>query len=482
MKKFARKITVFVILSALFITYLPLVSSASSGNEWDGKAALQSGFSYTISNEIKLSSDLTIPENVILTIETGGKLILDGNMKLILRGQLVVKYESELEIIDANVQIRKGGELRVLGVVTQYEDTIIDVYNDAVFLIRSRGELISSGAVNLFSASLLNVAGTITQTPDGALTISGTLECTAQNSVRGAVIVGGETFVTIGGTFTCFGDFLVSQGGLVINSGSLTLGGGSRYTKEGTLRNTKDSIFINDSESEAPPPPHPYAKMTSALLENEPRVEIVGIDVSHWQGTIDWERVARTNIEFVMIRAARGHHSTNYPMAEDTRFREYIAGAQENGLDVGVYFYSYARSVEEVKVEAEFFLSVIKGYELTYPVVFDIEEDFHQRMSKELISEITDAFMEIIMKAGYYPMLYSNKYFLDNVFDQRIPDTYAIWLAQWSSRPTYQGAPFHIWQYTAKGSVPGINGDVDLNVSYIDFPEVLRRNGLNNLK
>jgi GH25 family lysozyme M1 (1,4-beta-N-acetylmuramidase) len=191
-------------------------------------------------------------------------------------------------------------------------------------------------------------------------------------------------------------------------------------------------------------------------------------------------KVAASDVEFVMIRAARGHISNARPMIEDTRFREYIEGAQAAGLDVGVYFYSYARSVNEARREAEFLVEVIGDLELTYPVVFDIEDPIHERMSMELITAMVEAFFEVLMDNGFFPMLYSYKFFLETKIDPEVLDTYAVWLAQWTSRPTYERA-FHIWQYTDKGRVPGINGDVDLNISYIDFPAVLRKYGLNNL-
>ncbi|MDR2531610.1 MAG: glycoside hydrolase family 25 protein [Oscillospiraceae bacterium] len=480
MKRILKKTIVLICLTALILTYLPLISSASSAEaEWNGRTPLQSGTAYIINEQVSLSSDLIIPDGVILTVNDGGKLMLTSGMKLTIRGNLIVR--GSLEIRRANVDVRRGGALWVLGSVLQYPDTTVNVIDGRVD-IRAGGELTSSGNISIFSLGTFSNAGEITTTGRSVITATGAIE----NTVSGSIIIHGAVTITPSGSVLSFGVFWVARNGDVVNHGTFKLGGDSRIVGTGSFRTALRGLFIDNDEDIAEPPevrlPHPFEKMTAMILENEPRVELRGIDVSFWQGDIDWARVADSGrVDFVMLRAARGHINSDRPMIEDTRFREYIEGALANGLDVGVYFYSYARSVEDARREAEFLIEVIRGYELTYPVVFDIEDPIHERMSMELITAMTEAFFEVLMNNGYFPMLYSYKYFLETKIDPRVLDTYAVWLAQWASRPTYE-RPFHIWQYTDKGRIPGINGDVDLNISYINFPEVLRRHGLNNLR
>lgn len=191
-----------------------------------------------------------------------------------------------------------------------------------------------------------------------------------------------------------------------------------------------------------------------------------GIDVSKHQGKIDWEKVAADGIEFAFIRGGfRG--SSEGKLVEDEYFVANIEGARKYGIDVGVYFYTQAVSVEEAEEEAAFLLELLEPYELTYPVVLDLEEVEGKSRTDEMTQEeFTDAalaFLETVEDAGYQSMIYGNlKTFFLMLDMERIAD-YDKWFAYYQT-PVYFPYEFTIWQYSSTGTVNGIKGNVDMNI------------------
>lgn len=198
-----------------------------------------------------------------------------------------------------------------------------------------------------------------------------------------------------------------------------------------------------------------------------------GVDVSKWQGNIDWNTAKKT-IGFAVIRAGYGKEKTQV----DKYFHTNIKNAQANGVPVGVYWYSYARSVEEAKNEAKVCLEVIKGYKLEYPVVFDIEDSSQITLSKRVLTDICKAFCNEIEKAGYYAMIYTNCNWLKNhLYADELLSKYDLWLAQWNVKePSYNCG---MWQTSDKGLIDGISGNVDLNTAFKDYPTIMKSKGLN---
>lgn len=203
-----------------------------------------------------------------------------------------------------------------------------------------------------------------------------------------------------------------------------------------------------------------------------------GIDVSVWQGTIEWKTVKAAGIDFAMIRLGRG--DTGSGIKRDTKFRSNAAGAIAAGLDFGVYFYSYAVTVSQAQAEAEFVIAELKGYNgtLTYPIAFDLEDKTQQALEKTLLTDIAIKFCETIEKAGYMAAIYSSKSWLTSLIDMSRLTQFDTWVAQWSSKPTYTGS-FGIWQYSSTGQVEGISGNVDLNIAYKDYPAIIKGGYLN---
>lgn len=199
-----------------------------------------------------------------------------------------------------------------------------------------------------------------------------------------------------------------------------------------------------------------------------------GIDVSKHQGTIDWQKVKASGVDFAMIRAGYGR----YDNQKDECFEENYKNAKQAGVKVGAYHYSYAKSTDDAKKEAETFLKWISGKQFEYPVAFDVEEKAQSDKGKQFVSDIIRAFCETVEKAGYYVCIYANKYWLDNFVDDDCKKKYDVWLAQWAEKATYAGN-YGIWQYSSQGSIDGISGRSDMDESYKDYYSIMKNKGLN---
>lgn len=203
-------------------------------------------------------------------------------------------------------------------------------------------------------------------------------------------------------------------------------------------------------------------------------MEFRGIDVSKWQGNIDWNRVKASGVDFAILRAGYGSVSSQ----KDVTFEDNYQNAKAAGIPVGAYHYSYAKDVAGAKKEAQTFLEWIKGKQFEYPVVFDIEESATYNLGRNTVSEIIKTFCSIVEAAGYYVSVYTNKNWLDHVVSDEVKSKYDTWLAQWTSTPSYIG-PYGMWQYTSSGVVDGISGRVDMDIAYKNYPEIIKRKQLN---
>lgn len=211
------------------------------------------------------------------------------------------------------------------------------------------------------------------------------------------------------------------------------------------------------------------------LLKGVKDMEYKGIDVSKWQGLINWDKVKKSGVEFAIIREGYGKKN---PSQIDKKFKENINGAKNTGINVGVYHYSYADSINDAINEAQFCLENIQGYQLEYPVVFDIEDKEMLKLSTRQRTDICKAFCREIEKNGYYTMIYTNPNWLKNyLYSSELLSFWDLWLAQWDvERPSYSCG---IWQYSETGKVDGISGNVDLNISYKDYPDIIKKARLN---
>jgi len=196
-----------------------------------------------------------------------------------------------------------------------------------------------------------------------------------------------------------------------------------------------------------------------------------GIDVSYYQGDIDWQQVKESGIEFAMIRLGYRGYGEEGKLVEDKMAFKNIEGALRAGLKVGIYFFSQAITVEEAVEEAEFVLKRIKVYDITMPVVYDweyiSEEARTAKMDRRTLTDCYKAFCEKIAEAGYTPMAYFNTYQSRQLMYLHELEDYPFWLALYSDRMTFPYR-FEMWQYTDSGTVPGIEGNVDINLYFTD--------------
>lgn len=212
-----------------------------------------------------------------------------------------------------------------------------------------------------------------------------------------------------------------------------------------------------------------FAEEDGFIVYNGTEKASRGIDVSAHQRDIDWAAVAADGVEYAMLRVGyRGY--TEGDTFLDEEFYDNVAGARENGIAVGVYFFSQAISAEEAKEEADIVLRAIEGLDITYPVVFDWE-DIHQaeartnQVDQQTLTDCAKAFCETVEAAGYTAGIYFNQIFGYQRFILPDLDQYVFWLAEYDSAPDFL-YDFQMWQYTNEGTVNGIEGGVDLNLSF----------------
>ncbi len=192
-----------------------------------------------------------------------------------------------------------------------------------------------------------------------------------------------------------------------------------------------------------------------------------GIDVSKYQGKINWSKVKQDGIDFAMIRVGyRGYGTGKIVM--DPYFKQNIEGALANNIHVGIYFYSVAKNEIEAIEEANFTINAIKNYNITYPVAFDLEDFNRHRLagiSYEQLNKNAIAFLNKIQSAGYTAMHYGSKNTFGPIWNMNNLNKYKVWLAHYTDKTNYAGK-YNMWQYTSNGLVSGINGRVDLNIAY----------------
>lgn len=209
-------------------------------------------------------------------------------------------------------------------------------------------------------------------------------------------------------------------------------------------------------------------------------MSIKGLDVSEFQGEVDWERVKAAGYKFAMLRAGYGYNTV------DKQFRRNASECNRIGLPVGAYWFCYAFSPEKAVQEADGCIDIISEYRLDYPVCYDIEQASADYIEKQGVSftpalakNVVKSFCDRIETKGYYAMFYTNRNFLDTYLGTELSKRYAYWYARYADR--FDGTDCGIWQYTSTGSVPGITGNVDLDLGYTNYPSVIKKAGLNHL-
>lgn len=210
--------------------------------------------------------------------------------------------------------------------------------------------------------------------------------------------------------------------------------------------------------------------------EGEQTLEIQGIDVSRYQGNIDWQKVKNAGIKFAMLRLCSSNNSGLYI---DPTFEQNYNSAKSAGIHVGAYIYTYATTEEEQNKELEFALNGLNGKTLDYPLALDVEDNSLTSIGKSELTNLVKRGLDIIDQNGYIPMLYTYTNYSNNLNMDALKD-YDLWIADYRGYNGY--GECDMWQYSSSGKVDGISGNVDMNICYKNYiedttePEILEQN------
>lgn len=209
-------------------------------------------------------------------------------------------------------------------------------------------------------------------------------------------------------------------------------------------------------------------------------MNIQGIDVSYFQGNINWSAVKDFGIQFAMLRAGYGAGNV------DKQFQRNASECNRLGIPFGVYWFSYAYTREGARREADYCIDTIKNYEVQYPVSYDFESasvDYAKKqgvtITSSLATSLVEGFCGRVEELGYFSMYYSNLDFLRRMFADSLRAKYSLWFARYAQSPGIDD--IGMWQFTDSGKVDGISGNVDLDIAYYDFAYVISKAGLNKL-
>ncbi len=202
-----------------------------------------------------------------------------------------------------------------------------------------------------------------------------------------------------------------------------------------------------------------------------------GIDVSSYQGQIDWTKV-KPFIDFAIIRCGWGNDTRRQ---DDVYYERNASMCKELNIPFGVYLYSYATTLDEARSEVDHTLRLIRDKKLEYPVFLDVESKRQMALPKDKLTEIVKYYCEEMQREGYYVGIYSNLYRFKSNLDSEELDVYDKWVAEWNSRFTYEGRA-GMWQNTSYERISGIEGRVDGDVAFYDYPKIIKDAGLNHLE
>lgn len=239
-----------------------------------------------------------------------------------------------------------------------------------------------------------------------------------------------------------------------------------KYIAEDSSKNKTEKEFILDvieKQENKTQPEETYIPFEEILNKHKTENTKIGIDVSRWQGEINFEKIKNAGSEFVIIKA--GGSERDGEIYEDSYFKTNIENAIKNNLEVGIYFYSNAGSIKQVQDEIKYVLDLIKNYDIQIGIAFDWEEfqEFNgYNINLHTLNEMAKTFLETVKEKGYNPILYSSQYYLENIWKLEEYDT---WIARYADTNTYE-KEYIMWQLCSDGKIDGINGYVDIDVLY----------------
>lgn len=427
-------------------------TDADGYTKFTGETKPEKFVNYYIDDTVKINKDesFCFPKTSVLRIKKGAELQIYVGGAADIRGTLIIE-EGARVTVSGELKLREGARAECFGeLVSTAKSTVVIsgefrsfsssvvVFSGNTSLCKS-GTYLNDGTTTFAKNANAVISGMFDVSKKGKLLIKGTFSTTlnAEVNIRGYILLTGKYYNT--------GElFLRKDATDMLGEGQFVTGTSGRVFDE-----RKDEI--SDDENDA----------GGENEENYPKM-LKGIDVSYWQGAIDWKKVKAAGIDFMIARASLGDYyvdeTLDYNMTE----------AKRNGIKVGAYHFLQADTVEKARTEAKFFIEAIKPYKLDLPAIVDIEDTRHIKLSKEELTKIADVFCEELKKAGYEPMIYSSASWLNEKLNTKELSDYGIWVAHWGTvKPAFSG-DYAVWQFSCKGIVSGISGDVDLNIAYKD--------------
>lgn len=425
--------------------------------EWNGRNDFDEDTVYVVSGLVVIKDDdkFTLPESSKLILTDDAFLIVSTRCNLYIGGELIIAPEATLTI-SGGFSVLKGGRLENFGTVAFTVSSVADI--SAQYINYTGSKSTFSGDLYIYKDGEFINYSSMTFSPNSTLKSTGIWQSLKDSTL----LINGKVTITLSGKTDLAGHVVIN--GYFANSGLLVYEDTIKlFTEpESELILTKSGRLIDRREPDAEDP------------EEEFRAGVKGIDVSVWQGVIDWKKVKDSGVKFAIIRSS-------FADTQDKMFEYNITEAAKAGINVGVYHYCYAMNVEEAREEAQFFIETVKPYQINYPLMFDFEDNTQIKLGREALTDIAEAFLSELKNAGYYPMIYSYKNWLNNLLDMDRLSEYEVAVAEWDvPKSTYTG-PYGIWQYSCKGKISGIEGDVDLDICYKDYAKIIREGNFNHL-
>ena len=308
-------------------------------------------------------------------------------------------------------------------------------------------------------------------------TMAGTTTATGKTTTQSGTTTATGKTTAQSGTTTATGK-TTAQSGTTTATGKTTAQSGTT-TATGTTKARTTTATTKATTTTAKTTAKPAATTTVITYATKPGIGagaiFEGVDVSVYQGNIDWNKAKADGIEFAIMRAGYG----KYVSQKDKYFDQNMKNAKAAGLPCGVYWFSYALTPEDAIKEADACYEVIKNYKLEYPVSFDMETESQMKLPKETVAQIIEAFCGRMESYGYYTTLYTYASFLNYKVEDRIFDKYDIWVAHYNTSKPAFNRNYGLWQYSCTGSVWGITGNVDRDYVYLDYERIIKNAHLN---
>lgn len=319
---------------------------------------------------------------------------------------------------------------------------------------------------------------TTTQKTTKASTTTAKVTTQKITTMAGTTTATGKT-TTQSGTTTATGK-TTAQSGTTTATGKTTAQSGTTTANGKTTTKARTTtVTTKATTTTAKTTAKPAATTTVITYATKPGIGagaiFEGVDVSVYQGNIDWNKAKADGIEFAIMRAGYG----KYVSQKDKYFDQNMKNAKAAGLPCGVYWFSYALTPEDAIKEADACYEVIKNYKLEYPVSFDMETESQMKLPKETVAQIIEAFCGRMESYGYYTTLYTYASFLNYKVEDRIFDKYDIWVAHYNTSKPAFNRNYGLWQYSCTGSVQGITGNVDRDYVYLDYERIIKNAHLN---